>query len=79
MISSIIICNSDSGPDTLTVRICVAGTGNDPKQLFYSGAIILGNATIAGTLGLTLAMGDVIKVTSLNGTSAFQIFGQENN
>jgi hypothetical protein len=78
VISSLVVCNKAGVADAVTVRICIGGAGNNDKQLVFSGLPVPPNATVDLTAGLTLANGDIIKATSLNGTSSFQIFGQEN-
>jgi len=79
VISSLVICNtSASTPDTFTVRVCVAGAVDDNKQLIFDNATIPAGTMLPVTIGITLASTDVIKVTSTNGTCAFNLFGQEN-
>jgi hypothetical protein len=80
VISSLLVCNSDNSvADAVTVRINIGGVGDDPKQLVFAGLPVMPNGTVDLTAGLTLANGDVIKVTSANGTSSFNLFGQENS
>jgi len=75
--STLSVCNKAGAGDTVTVRICVAGAADNDKQLIMSGATIGANSLFTMTIGITLAATDVVKVTSTNGTSAFQLFGQE--
>jgi len=80
VISSLVICNqSVSTADAFTVRICVAGAGDSTKQVLFSNANLPPNTMVPLTAGITLANTDVIKVTSANGTSSFNLFGQENS
>ena len=79
VVSALMVCNNSVVPDTITVRICVGGAANNNKQLLFSGTPVGPNGVINLTAGLTLANTDIIKVTSTNGTCAFQLFGQENS
>ena len=78
VVSCLSITNTSATPDAVTVRICVGGAADDPKQLLFSGTLVPGNGVLASVIGITLETTDMIKVTSANGTSAFQLFGQEN-
>jgi len=80
VISSLFICNTDPGtPDTFTVRICVAGAGDNIKQVIFYNSPIPAATMINVVAGITLANTDVIKVVSTNGTCSFSVFGQENS
>ena len=79
VISTLAISNTDGVSDTVTVRIAVGGAADSDMQLLLSGATVSASGLNALTLGLTLATGDVIKVTSTNGACAFQLFGQESS
>lgn len=80
VISSLFICNESAGSgDTFSIRVCVGGAGDDPSQLLFSAVPIPAATTLPVTTGITLATGDVLKVLSANGTTAFQAFGQENS
>lgn len=61
------------------MRVCVGGAADNAKQLLYSSAPIPGNVTLSVTTGITMASTDVMKVTSTNGTTVFNLFGQENS
>ena len=77
VISTLMVANTAGTTDTITVRICIANAADTPSQL--SGTSVSPNGVLSLTAGLTLASTDVIKVTSVNGTCAFQVFGQENS
>jgi hypothetical protein len=79
VVSSLMVANTSGTPDTITVRVCIGGAADNNKQLLFSGTPIGPNGAINLTAGLTLANTDVVKVTSTNGTCAFQLFGQENS
>jgi len=79
VISALMVCNTSVTPDMIAVRICIAGASDTNAQLLFSGTPVGPNGVINLTAGLTLANTDVVKVTSTNGTTAFQLFGQENS
>jgi hypothetical protein len=79
VISTLTICNNSATADAITMRICVGGAGDSNEQLILSGTTVGGNGVLALTVGITMENTDVIKVTSANGTSAFNLFGQENS
>jgi hypothetical protein len=79
VISTLMVANTAGTTDTITVRICIANAADTPSQLIFSGTSVSPNGVLSLTAGLTLASTDVIKVTSVNGTCAFQVFGQENS
>ena len=79
IVSSIIICNTNSATATFSISIGVNGASITQKSYLYSGVSINGNSTIAEVLGLTLASGDVVWVTSSNANLSFNLFGQENS
>ena len=78
VISTLTICNKSGSADAVTVRIAVAGVASVDKQLIVAGTNLAANSTMSMTIGITLAHLDVVRVTSTNGTTAFNIFGQEN-
>lgn len=80
VISSLYVCNTSlSVADTFTIRVNVAGAGDTAKQILFESATIAPSTTVVIVSGLTLATTDVIKVTSTNGTTTFNLFGQENS
>ena len=80
VISTLVVCNTSlSTPDTFSVRICVGGAADTNMQLIFSLATIPAGTMLPITIGITIASGDVIKVLSTNGTTAFNCFGQENS
>jgi hypothetical protein len=79
VVSSLFICNtSPSAMDSFSVRVCINGAGDAVAQILFAQAAIPPTTTAAIVAGLTLATGDVLKVTSTNGTTSFSLFGQEN-
>lgn len=76
VISSIVISNNGIA-DKFRLSIAVVGAGDDPMQYLFWDTDIAANETIPLVNGITLNDGDVIRVYSLNGTCAFNIFGTE--
>ena len=79
VISTLNICNFGAAPDTFTVRVNVGGAGDANKQLLFYLAPLPANTTVTITIGITIETTYVINVTSTNGTSSFNLFGQENS
>lgn len=79
VVSTLVICNQGGAPDTFSIRVCIGGAADVPEQLIFESAIIPPGTMLPVTIGITLANTDVIKVTSVNGTSSFNLFGQENS
>lgn len=78
VISTLTVCNtSQNTPDTFSIRVNVNGAADTPKQIVFSYATVWPNTTVSITVGFTLATGDIINVTSTNGTCSFNLFGQE--
>jgi hypothetical protein len=77
--SSLVICNqSTTTPDNISVRICIGGASDSNAQILFNNSPVPIESTICLTAGITGANTDVIKVKSVNGTSSFNLFGQEN-
>lgn len=83
VISSITACNqSNTVVDTIRISIAVGGAADSQKQYIYGGSVGTGLAvsvvdTFVFTGGITLAATDIIRVYSTNGTTSFNIFGNE--
>ena len=78
VISSITVCNLGASPDVFRIAIRPAGEAINEKHYLYYDVYISNNDTFIATVGLTLAATDVVSVYSTNGTTAFNLFGQEN-
>lgn len=76
-ISSLTVSSNNVSSDIFNISVAIAGAADTPAQYIYSGVIISGNDTFAATLGITLSAGDVVRVFSLNGYCAFNLFGVE--
>ena len=78
VISSLMVCNLDGSAGAFNVLIAVGGAGFDNKQVIYSKLTITSPNTFSGTLGITLAAGDVIRVALDSGADcAFSLYGSE--
>ncbi len=75
--STLTICNQATSPATYRVAVRVAGAGITAKQYLIYDANIVGNDTIALTLGITLATTDVVSVYSSSATMSFNLSGSE--
>ena len=76
-VSSLVICNRDSGNATFRISIHVAGAGADNKQFLYYDKQVNGADTITVVIGITLNQADVVKVYSSTANLSFNIFGVE--
>ncbi len=76
VVSSLWVCNQ-SAETTFSVRINIGGAANAPKQLLFSNTTIEANDSLVAVSGITLAAGDVVKVTSVSGSVSFMLFGDE--
>lgn len=75
--SSITVCNRASTPTDFRVSVSVGGVATTNKDYLYYNVPIGGNDTFIATVGLTLALGDIVKVYSTSNDLSFQIFGSE--
>lgn len=75
VVSTIVICNRSAVPTAFRISIAPAGAVDDPKQYLYYDTPINANATVAATLGITLATADVIRVYATLATLTFSGFG----
>ena len=79
VISTLSICNRTAA-DT-TFRIILQRSADQasilPKQYFAYDTKVFKNDTTSVTVGMTLATGDRIQVSSLSGDVTFQAFGSE--
>lgn len=78
VVSSIIICNSNSSTVTFRVSVAVAGAADNVKQYLYYDLPLLANDTFIATIGCTLATTDVVRCYASSTNVSFQMFGIEN-
>lgn len=77
IISALIVCNQSSSPDSISVRVAIGGAADTDAQYIFYNTTLNGNSTVQLVAGLTMATNDQMRVTSLNGTSSFNLFGQQ--
>ena len=76
-ISSVSICNRSAVATSFRVAIAKAGAADDPKQYIYYDLPIPGNETFIFTIGVTMAVTDVLRVYATLATLSFNVFGAE--
>lgn len=77
VISSIVVCNTDSAAGSFRISAAVAALALTLKQYLAYDAPIAANDTVTLTLGVTLANTDLIRVYASSALLAFSIFGEE--
>ena len=77
VVSSLVVCNRSGSATTFRVSIAPGGAANSNEQYIYYDAPIPANETFAGTLGVTLATTDVVRVYAGAATLSFNFFGAE--
>lgn len=78
VVSTIVVCNRASTPNTFSIQVRVGGAASDVSQYLFYQVPIAGNQTVVLTAGLTLGAGDIVSVQS-GGTGglSYSLFGQE--
>ena len=78
VVSSVTMCNRDSGEDTL-VRLSVAPSAapDSAEQYIYYDLPLFAADTFIATVGITLGIGDVVRGYSASGNVSFNLFGVE--
>ena len=77
VISTLTICNLNDFASTVSVSISAGGASTSLKDYIYYNLLIPPNDTFAATFGITLAAGDVIRISATSGIFSFNLFGQE--
>jgi hypothetical protein len=77
VISTITVCNRSSSPTTFRISVAKAGIADDVKQYIVYDSEIPENAALPWTLGITLALSDVLRVYVNDATVSFNVFGVE--
>ena len=76
-VSTVSVCNLGTTTDKVRLRVAVAGAADDPKQAVLHDVPVKPGSTRGITIGITMSPGDVVRVYSLNGNIAFNLFGVE--
>jgi hypothetical protein len=75
--STIAVCNQNATKIRFRVSVAVAGIADTPRQYLFFDVPLVGNASFLGTLGITLAAGDVVRVYADTANVSFNLFGAE--
>ena len=73
--SSISVCNQDIVPVLFNVSVAVGGAADTPAQYLYYQLSLDTNDTFIATVGITLALNDVVRVWASSANVSFQLFG----
>jgi hypothetical protein len=76
-VSSIVVCNTDSGFTVFRISIAINGASDALEQYLYYDLSMDGNDTFTLTIGISLAIGDEIRAQSASGLLTFNVFGVE--
>lgn len=76
-VSTISICNTSPYDALFRLSIAIGGAADDFKQYIHYDAKLKGNKTLTVTIGISFAIGTVIRGYSDIGTVSFNIFGVE--
>ena len=77
VISSVMVANRSATATAFRITVSPAGAADANQHAIYYDIPIGGNNTFAGTLGITLATTDVLRVYATLATLSFNIFGTE--
>ena len=77
VVSSFVVCNQAGTDASFRISVAVAGAADTPKQYLYFDLPLPANDTFAGTLGISLAATDVVRVYASSANLSFNFFGVE--
>jgi len=77
MVSTINVCNRDSGSDTFRIAVRPAGAALAAQHYLAYDVGIPANDSIAVTIGVSLGAGDVLEVYAGSADLSFTAFGAE--
>lgn len=77
VVSSVVLCNRSATPTTARVAVSPAGASIDNKHYVAYDIELLGNESIALTLGITLATTDILRAYAAAATVSVNVFGTE--
>jgi hypothetical protein len=75
--SSIIVCNRGTSQATFRVAVSVGGASITNKDYIYYDLIIAAKDTFIATVGITLSVGDVVRVYASTANLSFSLYGSE--
>lgn len=74
---SIFVANRDVAADEWSITLSLGGSATADKSYLYQSIAIAGHDTFLITTPILLNSGDILRVTSTNGTCSFNLFAQE--
>lgn len=77
VVSSITFCNLSAVDTSFRLSVAKAAAADAPKQYVYHDLPLIALDTFIATIGVTLAIGDVVRGYSPSGQVAFNLFGVE--
>ena len=77
VVSSLTVCNRGAAEGTFRVAVRPAGAVIAAAHYIYFDAPLAAKATLAATLGLTLATTDVVTVRASSADFSFHLYGSE--
>jgi glucose-6-phosphate dehydrogenase assembly protein OpcA len=77
ILSTVVVANRSSSPDTFRIRVAVANASADNKQYNAYDVQIAGNSVANITIGMTLGATDVVYAGSAGGNLSFNAYGSE--
>lgn len=73
--SSLIVCNQNAGAGTFRVSVAPSGAADAKPQYLYRDEAIAANTGRALIIGMTLNVGDVVRVYGSSADFSFTLFG----
>ena len=77
VVSTLAICNRSATSATYRIAVRVAGTALANENYIAYDTTVVGNDTVALTLGITLAATDIVTVYASTANLSFNLFGSE--
>lgn len=79
VISSINICNTDTNDSTISIQVGSSENIDNSPEITWveSGMLVYANCSAQRMKGISLAQGDIVKVTSSSDYVTFVLFGSE--
>ena len=77
VISTLAICNVGNTATTFNAAVRIGGASTSTQQYFAYNTPLPANDTISMTIGITMAITDVLTVSSTSSFVAFNLFGSE--
>jgi hypothetical protein len=77
VVSTLHMCNLGNTATSFIAAVRVAGASTSTQQYLSYNTPLLANDSISMTIGITLALADVVTVSSTSSYVAFNLFGSE--